>query len=430
MRMIKKINGKKAAALLVALFFWGGVVFAAEDAVERDSLAQEENSGADMPSREKRQGKLTRKEKAEAKELASLKTDAYLGTVYAPKKKYSISNGNLRVDFNSSTGTFNIYVKGKDSKETALLAKYDNSSSTSFYVMAGKEVFNLCKDAGVVRELRKTESGAQLAYFVENTFQVVSDFELLSSMPDKSADIVKVTVYVTNTSSDAEMFAVKGVFDTVLGEGSEFHFTTAAGTKIDRERQFDSMSFERSIISSSPKASMQLVLDGPSVSSPEKVSISNITNLQKDAWVFISVADRSFHSITSYNNSAVAVNWPGRTIAAGETYAIVFYIGAGADGAAPDVLAFVDSLPNVDWTSALATPDAGKGGAGEAQARRPGVDFIIPSVTERQLDPEYIQSLINRINALQSDPKTVDRQEVRQLNAELDAILETIRQRN
>lgn len=430
MRIIKNISFKKRTLLVALMLILAGYAcFALETASVEPSPATE-NSEASQPKK-KKTGKLTDEEKAVAKELASQKTDAYLGVVYVPKKKYEISSGNLRVAFNASSGTFNIYVKGENKKETALLARYNDSSSTSLYVMAGKNIFNLSKDAAVLRELRKTEKGAELAYSVENDFQAVSDFELLSSSPDKTADIVKITVYVTNTSTTAGSFALKGVFDTVLGEGSDYHFSTASGEKIDRERQFDSMESARVIISSNPKASMQLVLDGSSVSSPEKVSISNITNLQKDAWLFVSVADRSFHSITAYNNSAVAVNWPKKSLAAGETFSVVFYIGAGADGNIPDVLAYLDSLESYAEQSVEINYDAeNKSGELETFPRRTDVDFIIPPVTERQLDPEYIQSLINRIDALQSDPQSVDRQEVRQLNAELDAILETIRQRN
>ena len=65
----------------------------------------------------------------------------------------------------------------------------------------------------------------------------------------------------------------------------------------------------------------------------------------------------------------------------------------------------------------------------ELEVKKPEVDFIIPPVDDYQLNPEYIQNLINRINSLQSNPEFVDRNEIKQLNAELDAIMKKIRQR-
>ena len=49
-------------------------------------------------------------------------------------------------------------------------------------------------------------------------------------------------------------------------------------------------------------------------------------------------------------------------------------------------------------------------------------------MTKDHLTPEYIQSLIDRISALEEDSPSLNRQELLQLNAELDAILTYLRQ--
>ena len=54
------------------------------------------------------------------------------------------------------------------------------------------------------------------------------------------------------------------------------------------------------------------------------------------------------------------------------------------------------------------------------------MDFIIPPIKDYQLDPGYIQDLIDRIDALQSS-EHVDQKTISHLNAELDAILEKLR---
>ena len=52
----------------------------------------------------------------------------------------------------------------------------------------------------------------------------------------------------------------------------------------------------------------------------------------------------------------------------------------------------------------------------------------IKNMTNEHLTPEYIQSLIDRISALEEDSTSLNRQELLQLNAELDAILTYLRQ--
>ncbi|MBP5520757.1 MAG: hypothetical protein J6X84_09320 [Treponema sp.] len=58
----------------------------------------------------------------------------------------------------------------------------------------------------------------------------------------------------------------------------------------------------------------------------------------------------------------------------------------------------------------------------------PNVDFNVSNITKDKLSPEYIQSLIDRISALEEDSPSLNRQELLELNAELDAILNYLRQ--
>ncbi|MBQ3825396.1 MAG: hypothetical protein II811_04605, partial [Spirochaetaceae bacterium] len=53
----------------------------------------------------------------------------------------------------------------------------------------------------------------------------------------------------------------------------------------------------------------------------------------------------------------------------------------------------------------------------------------VREVSDWQLDPVYIQSLLDRISELQADG-SVDKNEIRQLSEELDAIYSKLRQKN
>ncbi len=409
--------------------------------VEKKQLTKEEKEEA------KKREKL---EKAAAKLKAMQRTDKYLGIVYLPQKKYTLQKGKLKLTFKASNGTYNVYALDSKGKSTAVFSKYEDSTSTSLFVKAGETAYRLNKDAGVDKSLRKTADGVQLAYTVEKTVQVVEDYHIFSARGDEECDSVKVTVYVTNIGDKKSTFAVKKVFDTILGEGGDFHFTTSDGEKIYKETQYSDFKKQKALVSRNGNISLDIVLSGETVSDIQRVLVSNMTNLLKSPWIPVSVSDRSFHSIAAYNNSGVAVNWNELKLEKGETASFVYYLGIGFDGEKSQILNYLDSLktpenekneeksdetsiPHSEKTveaTAQRTAETPASNSVQNEIRKTDVDFILPPVTERQLDPEYIQQLINKINSLQSDPKTVDRQEVRQLSAELDAILSIVRQQN
>lgn len=366
-----------------------------------------------------------KREKKQAKDRARELEDKFLGVVYVPEKKYSIDTGSLKLEFNGRAGSFNILARDEKNRLHPLLSQFQASDSTAFFAKIGEVSYQLNKASAVKKELRRLNSGVQLAYTVDKKAQVVLDFTTVASVLGTPDDMVKISVYSTNLTETPMELTLKAVFDTILGEGSDHHFITTAGTYYDGDRQLTSMRKDRSIISTNGVTSVQFLLDGFTIQSPEFVSFSNITSLLKGPWVPVVENNRSFNNITAYNNSALGVNWPVQKIKSGETVSFCFYIASGVDKKMPNGLAFIDSLEDEKNKAEVYVEEINKK---EVELKKPEVDFVLPPVTDKQLDPVYIQNLINRINALQSDPETVDRQEVRMLNAELDAIMEKIRQ--
>lgn len=391
------------------------------------------------------------------------KIDSYLGSVYLPLKKYELSDSTYSVALNSKSGTFNFYVKDENGKKIPLLADFDDSISSSFFLRIGRTSYHLNKNGAVKKEVRKTEHGAQLAYIVNDTAQVVVDFTFIappeketSAEPNVFEGVVKVSVSVTNISKKENCFAVKALFDTVAGEGQEFHFTMADGASVSSEVEFENFAKERAITSSDGKNSIQFVFAGEGVSSVENVALANISNLNKSRWIFAGENGRSFNSVNTYNNSGIAVAWPAKKIKPEKTSEIHFFIGLASDSKNVNSLNYADYLagtfnpaqPSVQTTVVTSPVNPVKeepvfvgnepkrreysyaADETENQAKKNTVDFEVQTVTEKQLEPEYIQALINRIDALETAGDDIDRNEIRQLNAELDAILSTLRKRS
>ena len=65
----------------------------------------------------------------------------------------------------------------------------------------------------------------------------------------------------------------------------------------------------------------------------------------------------------------------------------------------------------------------------EKPEETPEVKFDLNSITAEKLNPSYVQGLLERINSLESGAENLDRAEILRLHAELDAIMEKLRQR-
>ena len=481
--------------------------------------------------------------KAAAKIEKQKKKDNYTGWVYIPKKNFTLVNGDIQITMRGSTGSFEIYAIPEAGKPIPLLATYDEFCSTYFSLMIGRKEYRLNREAGVKSEARKTEYGAQMAYTVPNKAQIVIDFSFMPSIATSSrVDMLRITIYTINLGKSTQAFTVKGMFDTMLGENTVTHFSTAAHRRINNEVQYTDMANEKWVRSENEKAAIQFLFDGKGITVPKCVTLGNKDFLSGASWVPPAQDTRSFSSVLSYNNSAVGVNWKTAYLDPMKTDVITFYISVATDGNEPAGKDFIASLkagrtalpsnlPNTVQTTTVAptpatvSPEetqttyyenmpaiAGDSSAGkvldteapeetssaaipagttassatsgstasnaaalnssaplytstssasdattkaaaaaglsvlpETPVQKPAPvtgtatvqeykpytgSYPLSSVTKEQLDPDYIQNLLDRIADLESDPALVDKAEVKRLNEELDAILAILRSKN
>lgn len=420
------------------------------------AFAQEEEEVPESPAEAPAEAADEKNDSRDAKK----RTDSYLGVTYVPVKKLTLNADKVRIALMKNTYSFNIYAVDEAGNAVPVLSNYDDSSSSFIAVMTGKSEYRLNREAGVTAEVRQMEGRCQLAYRIPDSLQLALDFTPVASVKGQERDMVKITMYATNLSKKTMELSVKALLDTILGENTDYHFTTGSGAKIKTEVFYETMRDEKWIMSSNGKTSAQFIFAGKGVPDPIQLTLANKDILSvSSAWRPKVAFDRSFSSVTAYNNSALNVNWAPVKLAPEETSEITFYVALGTDRKEPKGEAFLNSLgfesfvleneenqeevaENVEVASAgqvekldeLPAADEGKPlkrdePVVEVPVKRSGVDFIVPPITDKQLDLEYIQNLIDRINSLNSDPNLVDRSEVRRLNAELDAILDKIKQK-
>ncbi|MDE5899533.1 MAG: hypothetical protein K2H09_09795, partial [Treponemataceae bacterium] len=279
----------------------------------------------------------------------------------------------------------------------------------------------LTDNVGIVVGARESESGAQLVYIVPNVARVFVKFDCISSVPGEPEDVLKITAIVLNRGKRADTFALKAVLDTVLGERTGTHFSTAQNLSVNSEMQFRSVDAVRWICSENKKASMRIMVYGADCSPVEVVSLGNKDLLALPAWIPSASRAKTFDSVLSYNNSAVCINWQGVRLAPEEEASFVYYISMATDGREPAGDGWLAEFSPESLEAGLASDADG------AARERNVVRFDVEPVGVERLDYEYVQELLDRINTLESGSASVDREELLRLNAELDAVLEKLR---
>ena len=198
---------------------------------------------------------------------------------------------------------------------------------------------------------------------------------------------------------------------------------------------------------------MQLFFTGAEATAPELLALANYTTLEKNTWEPDMLSYRAFDTVLSYNDSGVCAIWKPMKLAPSESGKVIFYLALAADGRSPtgekfayskeysqqlveeiekeksEGVELITANPSVETlteTSGLGPQIINENGT--TSANPPTVDFYIKNMSKEHLTPEYIQSLLDRIAALEEDSPSLNRQELLQLNTELDAILLYLRQ--
>ena len=414
----------EAALLSLAVFS----AYSIDDAKLKENINQSRHLSELMVDEEyARRQKAIAEEKRAQREIETERTDEILGIKYHLETYHVLPGKALKLEFFGKPGTFNVFSLSPSRKETPLLSTADLFSSSSFLVRLDNDVFDCAKSNRVRKELRRLANGAQLVYRLDKRVRVVVDFSLLASKKDEPEDIVKVVVYSINEDRFEHFVDVRGIFDTICGETSSVHFTTDNNVRVRNETRFvsDGIHRERTIVSSNGYTSFQFVLDGLEISPIEAVTLGNIDELHRMSWDTGFRKGRGFSNIRGYDDSGIMIDWPGDVVPPGQVHKSVFYIATATNEEYPRGIAFVDGL--IAPKEEEVKEDSAKEVVQKENAdKRTNVEFIVPPIRDYQLDPEYIQQLIDKIDSLQSS-KDVNKKEIMRLNAELDAILEKLR---
>ncbi len=434
-------------------------------------FSQEKSNSDDISAESKKQAKLEKKQlDAERKFRQKAVMDEKLNVLYAKVSSYKLKGNSLSIALKN--GSFNIFSKSDSGKRTPLFSSV-NSQPVKFFLKYDGTVYDLNGNPDIAREIRQTQNGAQIVFSLSGFFQIAVDLSFVSTVPEDGEDAVLMRIYSTNLSGRTRKLSVKAVFDTVLGENLPSHFSCEDGRKISTETllNYDDLKKARYILSSDRENSVQFILYGKEISPIQNVLAANPEVMENLEWNGREKTERGFNSINLYNNSAVMITWQEKLAKANSTVSDDFYIFTAADGRMCRGEKFIsdydvaensktaeekpysmqtdllketaENYPrkNTEKATAETVPENGaKNGASQKDTaqeaslsskseKRTDVDFIVAPLDDYKIDPEYIQSLIDKIDSLQSDSENIDKEEIERLNAELDAIFKVLRRK-
>ena len=364
------------------------------------------------------------------------KSKNYVGWIEPDNSKIDVSLGCLRMSFRPKIGSFNIFVIDENNKEQSVFSTHNEFSASSFYLKCGKEIYKLNSASGVKTETLQTETGAVVKYTISNVAKVSVFFDFMKSDEQNDYDMIKISAEIENLGTRQKKIALKGVFDTVLGEKDLNHFFSSENVAINTEKLYRTMKDERWFVSKNDKYSMQFLLDGVDITPIECVLLGNKTTFDSNAWIPSLSIDKSFDSFVSYNDSEVCIVWPEVSILPNEKNSFVFYIAFAANGEKPQGNYFIGDKKEevvevkkekpVVKKEVVKVPEEEK--VKETKKEIPNVKFDVATLSREKLSQEYVAGLMERIANLEDSGENVDREELLMLNAELDAILEILRQ--
>lgn len=332
----------------------------------------------------------------------------------------------LKVVLHEQTGSFTMYRKmGKKQKFTPLNEASDNSSSSFFAVKTGNRFKPLRRSYDLTIKTVQNEDGSASLVWEDSAVSVEARFTLLATDEKAPADAIRVDLYVMNLSDADTVCSVKAVIDTVLGETSRIHFTTAKGTAIRSEKGWMTMTQDKWLSSSNGDGTVSFLFAGSAATDPDYVLAASREQLLSDTWKPVINEGRGFSTLQAPNNSAIGVWYKETKLKLFESSCQTFFITTAVDGEIPPnaVLLGIEAEPAPSVISESVAASAAKIVDQAVETAAETDNYVAePAPQEKKVDYSYVQQLLDRIKEIENS-ENPDPDEIASLSAEIDAVI-------
>ncbi len=404
---------------------------------------------------EKAQAKNDRAAKAEADKIAkdlkakgwsvvpaSEEGDFSKKTVIAKNgKNVSVEKGIVRIQTFSENGSVAFYVLGKSGEWLPVVETNDQGESTYVSLFVDRAEYRLNRSKKVEYVYEVEEDCVSVIYKINSLAKLKAKYRI-------DGYSVYVSYSISNLDTKPHSFAVKTVYNTILGETYNAHFTTPS-QNVSAEISIVPSSKQNYIFSSDEKRTIRFAIFGDGITSPKVALLANKDVAEEANFASAFKDGRSFSSLLSYNNSSVALFWDGENLGKKSEelrYRIDFsnteleernyekfppYSPPEIEEpqppleVEPPIPEEAQVLPPVDMPigEEIIPPENEEQISGyEFNTER---NYVDPST----VDEIYIQRLVEQINSLEADDPGLNREKIRELQEEIDRVLNVLRSR-
>lgn len=356
--------------------------------------------------------------------IASL---ALLIAVVGSASGLELTNGRMRLVLFDSTDRFSAFYKSAAGEWTPLFYSQD-PRTTVLEVKAGNTVYRMGDTSRFQGAVTKTPNGGQIAW-TSSELGVSESFSFATSANASEADGVRITIQVTNLSSNPVKIGMRYLIDTYLGEQNRIEFMTPSQGSMTNETQFTGAQVPAYWISpndSKMSVALEDVMRGAGVTPPDRVIFANWKRLNDSQWSYTYDPSRNFNLLPySINDSAVALYYDPTDVEPGASRTVTMLLGQyspGGWGAQPAQASTASSsaaTPAV--TQLLEQASSTPGTSQTSSAPSGGVSTTSPHAAINS-DLKTVNGVLQQIQQMLASPGSVSQSDIDVLRQVLDKL--------
>ncbi|MBD5438954.1 MAG: hypothetical protein HDR37_10425 [Treponema sp.] len=348
-------------------------------------------------------------------------------------KNVSVEKGIVRIQTFSENGSVAFYVLGKSGEWRPVVETNDHAESTYVSLFVDRTEYRLNRSKKVEYVYEIEEDCVSVIYKINSVAQLKAKYRI-------EGYSIYVSYSVLNLDIKPHSFAVKTVFNTILGENYEAHFTTPS-QDVSAEISIVPSSSQNYIFSSDEIRTIRFAVFGDGITPPKTALLANKDVAEESNFASAFKNGRSFSSLLSYNNSSVAFFWDDENLgkkSGGLRYRIDFSnmeLDARNYEKFPPYAPPEIEEPQIPDGAQILPPNDMQADAEEIPLDNDDVISDQDFNTERNyidpssIDDTYVQRLIDQINSLETADPDLNRDKIRELQDEMDRVLEILRSR-
>lgn len=300
-----------------------------------------------------------------------------------------VERGDLRLVLHEDSSRFSLYLL-QDSSWTPLFVAEDPRTS-GIEVLEGNTVYRIGDAGTFAQRVEATADGARFVW-TSPTLEIVQGFRFTMGARSERFDAVEMQITLTNRGEEPSRVGLRVLLDTYLGERENTHFITPGVDQINREARLEpgpANAWVASVTSPQAGFGFQYQLTGDDITRPEAAVLANWKRLTDSSWDYEVNETRNFNRLPySINDSALLVVYAAAQLEGGQVYPVVARMG----GLSPE-------------------------------------GYLAPTLAAQGSDTDLLRRLADivvRLNELIA-ADTIDVDEVRELQAELQALTILVR---